>query len=428
VGSHTVGATYNGDANYGAATPAAATFAVSRASGQIAVSSDRNPASPAQSIAFTALVSAAAGLPTPTGSVQWSDGASVLASTALYQEKAAWMGPLSAGLHAIAATYLGDATFTAATSMVYWQTVNKLETATALSVAANTLLATVASASSGSGTPTGSVSLVDSATNAVIAAAPVVAGSATFGRPASRSVSAVYSGDSNFLGSGSAVYVPLAAAGAASYATGSFAPDELVTLFGSSLGAGAVTVTDSAGSTRPASLLFTSPTQANIVLPGALASGPAAISFTDSSGFTVSASLMVNAVAPGLFTANGAGTGVPAGQMLRVHADGSSEAPQDLAAFDSATNQWTPVPINLGTPSDAIYLILYGSGIRHFAAMPTCVIGPQTASVVYAGPQGTFPGLDQINIRLPENLPSGALSLTVTADRAASNAVTIAIR
>jgi hypothetical protein len=117
------------------------------------------------------------------------------------------------------------------------------------------------------------VSLVDSATNAVIAAAPIVAGSATFARPASRSVSAVYSGDSNLLGSASAVYVPLAAVGTASYATGSFAPDELVTLFGSSLGAGAVTVTDSAGATRPASLLFASPTQASTVLPTTLASG-----------------------------------------------------------------------------------------------------------------------------------------------------------
>jgi uncharacterized protein (TIGR03437 family) len=428
VGSHTVSATYNGDADYGSSAAAAATFTIGRASVQIGVSSDRNPASPGQSMTFTASVSASAGLPTPTGSVQWSDGPSSLGIAALNGGKAAWMGSLPAGLHAITASYSGDATFSAATSAVYSQTVNKLGTATALSVAANTLIAAVTPASAGSGVPTGSVSLVDSATNAVIAVAPVVAGGATFARPASRSVSAVYSGDANFLGSAFAVYVPLAAASAASYATSAFAPDELVTLFGSSLDAGVMTVTDSAGATRPASALFTSPTQANIVMPSALASGPATMSFIDASGFIVSASIAINPVAPGLFTANGDGKGAPAGQIVRVHPDGSADAPQDLAIFDSTSNQWMPAPIDMSETGDTIYLILYGSGIRHFANIPTCTTGASSAPAVYAGPQGTFPGLDQINVLLPSGLPSGTVTVTISVDGAASNAVTIAIQ
>ena len=428
VGSHTVSATYNGDTNYGSSAAAATTFTIGRASAQIGVSSDRNPASPGQSMTFTASISASAGLPTPTGSVQWSDGPSSLGIAALNGGKAVWMGSLPAGLHAITASYSGDATFSTATSAVYSQTVSKLGTATALSVAANTLIAAVTPASAGSGIPTGSVSLVDSATNAVIAVAPVVAGGTTFARPASRSVSAVYSGDANFLSSASAVYVPLAAASAASYATSTFAPDELVTLFGSSLGAGVVAVTDSAGATRPASALFTSPTQANIVMPSVLASGAATISFTDASGFIVSASIAINPVAPGLFTANGDGKGAPAGQIVRVHPDGSADAPQDLAIFDSASNQWMPAPIDMSETGDTIYLILYGSGIRHFANIPTCTIGAVSAPAVYAGAQAKFPGLDQINVRLPSGLPSGTVTLTISVDGAASNAVTIAIQ
>ncbi|HLH42461.1 MAG TPA: Ig-like domain repeat protein [Bryobacteraceae bacterium] len=428
VGSHTVSATYNGDANYGVAASAAATFSVGRTSAQIAVSSSLNPASPDQSVTFTASVSGGVGLTTPTGSVQWSDGPSSLGAAALIGGKAVWTGLLSAGLHAITATYLGDATFTSVTSANYWQTVNKLGSATALSVSGNTLIATITRTSPGATVPTGNVSLVDSASNAIIASAQMAAGGAIFARPSSRTVAALYSGDANFLGSESALYVPLAAGSAASYATDAFAPDELVTLFGTSLGAGSVTVTDSAGAARQASIFFASPTQANIVMPSNLASGPATVSFTDSTGFTVSESVTVNPVAPGLFTANGDGKGAPAGQIVRVHSDGSTDAPQDLAVADPTSNQWMPAPIDTSKSGDTIYVILYGSGIRHFGNMPTCAIGGVAAPVTYAGPQGSFPGLDQINLRLPAGLPSGTWTLTVTADGRASNGVMIAIQ
>jgi hypothetical protein len=133
---------------------------------------------------------------------------------------------------------------------------------------------------------------------------------------------------------------------------------------------------------------------------------------------------MVNAVAPGLFTANGGGTAAPVGQLVRVHPNGSADAPQDLAMFDPASNQWLPVPIDAGSPGDTLYIILYGSGIRHArlhdrVADSFCGQRRATRNVSGAGP----------NQRPPTpRLPPGALALTITADGVASNAVTIVIK
>ena len=138
---------------------------------------------------------------------------------------------------------------------------------------------------------------------------------------------------------------------------------------------------------------------------------------------------MLGLAAPGLFTATGDGRGAPAGQVLRVHGDGSSDAPQDLATYDAGSGKSSPNPITPGTPGDILYLILYGTGIRHFASTPTCTIGHQTIPVDYAGAQGAFEGLDQINVRLPANLAAGeTLPLTVTVDGVASNTVTLMIQ
>jgi uncharacterized protein (TIGR03437 family) len=51
---------------------------------------------------------------------------------------------------------------------------------------------------------------------------------------------------------------------------------------------------------------------------------------------------------------------------------------------------------------------LYGTGFRHRSANPngvplaSCQIQSQIAVATYAGPQGLLPGLDQLNLRLPQ--------------------------
>jgi uncharacterized protein (TIGR03437 family) len=75
------------------------------------------------------------------------------------------------------------------------------------------------------------------------------------------------------------------------------------------------------------------------------------------------------------------------------------------------------MPINLtATP----YLILYGTGIRGGAV--SVKIGNLGSQVLYAGAQGTYPGLDQVNVTLPDALKGrGQQVVTVTVNGQATN-------
>jgi hypothetical protein len=86
------------------------------------------------------------------------------------------------------------------------------------------------------------------------------------------------------------------------------------------------------------------------------------------------------------------------------------------------------VPIDLRTQTDDVILLLYGTGIRARSDLRNVkvTIGQEECEVLYAGPQGEFPGLDQVNVRLPRALlGKDIVSLTLTADGKASNVVTL---
>lgn len=56
----------------------------------------------------------------------------------------------------------------------------------------------------------------------------------------------------------------------------------------------------------------------------------------------------------------------------------------------------------------------------------TVTIGNEAATVLYAGPQTVYPGLDQINIRIPGDLMGrGRLSVVFTVNGQMSNPVWI---
>jgi len=87
------------------------------------------------------------------------------------------------------------------------------------------------------------------------------------------------------------------------------------------------------------------------------------------------------------------------------------------------------VPINLSPSTDQFYLILYGTGIRGAGSDVTVAIRGINAPVAYVGPQGTIPGLDQVNVLLPPQLAgSGTVSIVLTAALKAANVVNIAIQ
>ena len=84
-------------------------------------------------------------------------------------------------------------------------------------------------------------------------------------------------------------------------------------------------------------------------------------------------------------------------------------------------------PNAIDTTSGATYLSLFGTGIRN-ASTVSVMIGNESATVTYHGPQNTYPGLDQINVLIPPDLAGrGRLDVIVTVDGQASNPVWVTL-
>lgn len=451
IGTHNIVANYAGDATYQSAS-AALSQVVSKGAPSLGLSSSPSATVFGQPVTFTAQWNGQSTGAATAGQIQFSDGPAALGSAAMLAGTATLtLTNLAADAHSITASWSGDGNWGAATSAALLQVVGKAPTTTVLAAPGSgstagpaTLKATVAVVAPGAGVPTGSVKFVNAATNAVLATVALTGASAATPLPkVTDPIVAVYSGDANFQASNSDALTQLAATNSASYAAIGLAADEIVTLFGSNLGAATnyaappadslagttVKITDSAGVTRAAQIFYVSPAQASILMPAGVAPGPATLTVTNSNQPPVSMPIAIGPVAPGLFTANSSGQGVAAAQTVRVHADGTQEPPQNLATFDTRQNLWVPAPIDLGVPSDTVYLLLYGTGIRHYATKPSCTIGGKVAAVVYAGAQGSFPGLDQVNLLLPASLRgAGTVNLVLTVDGTPANTVTLAVQ
>ena len=79
----------------------------------------------------------------------------------------------------------------------------------------------------------------------------------------------------------------------------------------------------------------------------------------------------------------------------------------------------------------ALVVILFGTGWRHRSAPENTLayIGGAKATVQYVGAQGSFDGLDQMNILLPRSVAGkGKVDLLVTIDGKAANPIDIAVR
>jgi uncharacterized protein (TIGR03437 family) len=440
AGSHTILASYSGDSVYAAAT---ATLVQVVNKSAPALSLAANP--PASVFGQAVTLTAQGG--TSSGTVQFLDGTTAIGSASASGGTATLVtSSLAAGTHSLTASWAGDASSGAGASPAVSLTVSKAQTNTKLDISGSTLRATVTAVAPGAGTPTGTVKFVDSSTNLVVASANLDStGVASTPTPSSAgSIVAAYGGDGNFLASNSSSVAALTALNAASYLKAGFAPDEIVTLFGSnlstatvsatpgpakSLGDTAIAITDFTGKKYDADLMFVSPDQATFLMPANIASGPATVVISNPSRPPLSITITVTSVAPGLFTLNATGDGVAAAQAIRVRAGGIQDAAQDIAIYDKNQAKWMPMPIDLGDTGDTVYLLLYGTGLRHYAQPPVCTIGSQKVPVAYAGAQGGFPGVDQINLVLPRTLRgAGVVNLTLTVDGVTSNTVTLAFQ
>ncbi len=123
VGTHTITGRYSGDANYAADTSAPVTVTVNQAASTTAATSSANPSFAGQSVTLTAEVASVG--PTPTGSMVFTSGSTMLGTVALSGGAAALptTSLTTVGTQMVTASYSGDAN-TQASSASIIQVVN----------------------------------------------------------------------------------------------------------------------------------------------------------------------------------------------------------------------------------------------------------------------------------------------------------------
>jgi uncharacterized protein (TIGR03437 family) len=222
---------------------------------------------------------------------------------------------------------------------------------------------------------------------------------------------------------------------AADFHVGPLAADSIVAAFGSNLATRVEAAqsfplpTSLAGTTLtvngvPAPLLFVSPTQINFIVPATVTPGQALIIAASPTGTYALGEVEIAAAAPAIFSADSTGKGDAAA----------------LATTDGVSYQSPPFDVSVnGKPN---ILVLYGTGIRRAAAANPSdgngvaesvgvTIDGRNANVLYAGAQGSFSGLDQINVEMPAALAGTGprrVEVIVTVNNVTANHVTIQIK
>ncbi len=210
------------------------------------------------------------------------------------------------------------------------------------------------------------------------------------------------------------------------------APESLASVYGTNFPSGEATllVKDSAEVERPAPLLYVSPTQINYEVPAGTATGTASVTLQGPNGSIALGTIQVAAVAPGLYAANRKGTGVAAATAIRRVIGSSISGDVPVYSCDANGANCTSVPVDVGVDAP-VYVSLYGTGIRNRSSLNnvSVTIGDVPVPVLYAGPQGPYPGLDQVNVSLPLQLRGkGESDVLLTVDGQKANLVKLAIQ
>jgi len=186
-----------------------------------------------------------------------------------------------------------------------------------------------------------------------------------------------------------------------------------------------VSILDAAGKTTAAPLVYVSPKQVNFYVPTGIATGSATVTITSGDGTQSAATVQIAAVAPGVFELNSAGL---AAADVYLYSGGTATL-ENVYSVNSA-GALVANPISLGSGTDQAYLVLYGTGFEAAGTTGVMVtVDGVAASVAYAGPQGTFTGLDQANVLLPASLAGkGSVTVQLMANGIAANPVNITIQ
>lgn len=208
---------------------------------------------------------------------------------------------------------------------------------------------------------------------------------------------------------------------AASFAGGQpVAPGSLVSIFGTGLAPG----NNSASSIGPwplslggvsvkfnniaAPILYVSTAQINAQVPWNLSTGTASVVVTNGQAASKSATVQIAMEAPAVFT-----VGSGAGQAIAINLDASLASPP---------NAIPGYPARAASPGDIVLLYANGLGpvtpavsngvnsmdkLRNAVTTPTVLIGGQPATVLFAGLTPQYPGVNQINVIVPQNVTLG---------------------
>ncbi len=229
---------------------------------------------------------------------------------------------------------------------------------------------------------------------------------------------------------------------AGGYQTAGLTPGEIVTIFGAGLAPDPLTTLqlDSSGKVSTVlagtrvlfdgvavPLVYVSSGQVSAIVPQGLdlTIKPFTVVQVDNNGSRSLAAIVSTASSrPGIFTLDGSG----AGQAAALNQDGSINGPNHPAPkgsivilFGTGVGAMSPVPAD-------------GSVTGSVLATPKSVVGATvgnaTASVQYAGPApGLVAGVLQINIKIPDQVASGAVPVQVTTDQFTNaNLVTITVQ
>jgi uncharacterized protein (TIGR03437 family) len=260
-----------------------------------------------------------------------------------------------------------------------------------------------------------------------------------------RTVSYTYDKNGNLLNravSGNRpALTPGGVANAASYEGEKVSPGEIVVLFGTGVGPASLAglqlnsaglVASNLSDTRvlfddiPAPLVYASAGFTSAVVPYAVAGHASTSVRVEYQGVRSAAlDLPVAAAVPGIFTANGSGTG----QISMVNEDRSfnsaaAPAPKGSVVVFFATGEGQTDPPGVdGLPANDV--------LPKPALAVTVKIGGLLAEVLYAGAApGFVAGAMQVNARVPEGVPSGAAVPVVLSigDASSQSGVTMAVQ
>jgi uncharacterized protein (TIGR03437 family) len=238
-----------------------------------------------------------------------------------------------------------------------------------------------------------------------------------------------------FTGSGLSIS---AVTNGASNQAGPIAPGEVLVIYGSNIGAGALTTyqltgagtvsTSLAGASVyfngvPGPVLYTSPNQLSAIVPFSVSGSTAQVFVLNQNQSTAAVTVNVAPSATAVFTANGSGQGQAAAINQDNSVNGSAHpasSGQIVTLFITGAGQTNPSGQD-GLPA-AVPLPM--------PLLPVSVaIGGTNATIKYAGGSpGTVAGVTQVNAVVPGGLPAGNASVIVQVGSAASQGgVTIAV-